>query len=69
MQVQVFLLFKITGYAHHTKDEGACGLNLTKVCCYFFQLDKPEEDNKNCRPGEPEFMKIHAKLRARMDSK
>lgn len=32
-------------------------------------LDKPEEDNKKCRPGEPEFMKIHAKLRARMDSK
>lgn len=32
-------------------------------------LEKSEEDNDKCRPGEPEFMKIHAKLRARMDSK
>lgn len=31
--------------------------------------EKSEEDNKTCRPGEPEFMKIHARLRARMDSK
>ncbi|GFG32742.1 hypothetical protein Cfor_12155, partial [Coptotermes formosanus] len=32
-------------------------------------LQKTEEDNNTCRPGEPEFMKIHARLRARMDSK
>ncbi|PSN57571.1 hypothetical protein C0J52_00517 [Blattella germanica] len=31
-------------------------------------MGKPEEGEK-CRPGEPEFMKVHAKLRARMDPK
>jgi hypothetical protein len=47
----------------------ACRLNTIKVSVTFFQLQKTEEDNKTCRPGEPEFMKIHARLRARMDSK
>jgi len=43
--------------------------NTTNIHVNFFQPQKPEEDNKTCRPGEPEFMKIHARLRARMDSK
>ena len=33
-----------------------------------FQVVKPEIEEKG-RTGEPEFMKIHAKLRARMDPK
>jgi hypothetical protein len=45
--------------------------NTTKICVTFFQPQKPEpeEDDKTCRPGEPEFMQIHAKFRARMDPK
>ncbi|XP_067004253.2 uncharacterized protein [Anabrus simplex] len=32
-------------------------------------LDKGEEEPEKCSENEPEFLKVHAKMRARMDSK